>query len=99
LLEAGASGLPVVATDHEGIRDVVLDGDTGFLVEERDVASMAAQMLRLAADPALAGSLGRNARRRVCNHFTLEQSVDRLWRIVEAAIAGEAPRATAAAHQ
>ncbi len=44
VLEAGASGLPVVATRHGGIPDVVLDGQTGFLVAERDVDAMAERM-------------------------------------------------------
>jgi hypothetical protein len=57
VMEAGASGLPVVATRNGGIPDVVLDGRTGFLVEEGDVAAMAGRMIELARDPVLAGRL------------------------------------------
>jgi glycosyltransferase involved in cell wall biosynthesis len=88
ILEAGATGLPVVATRHGGIPDVVVEGETGLLVEERDVAGMAAAMRRLAEEPALAGALGRAARRRVEAQFTLEHSVGALWAILEACLAG-----------
>ena len=46
-LEAGAAGLPIVATRHAGIPDVVIQGETGFLVDEHDVDGMAQRMLRL----------------------------------------------------
>jgi glycosyltransferase involved in cell wall biosynthesis len=83
ILEAGASGLPVVATRHAGIPDVVIEGETGFLVDERDVKGMAAHMLRLSQEPALAGQLGRAARERVCQEFSVEKSISTLWRIIE----------------
>jgi colanic acid/amylovoran biosynthesis glycosyltransferase len=83
VLEAGATGLPVVATRHGGIADVVTDGETGLLVEERDVAGMARQMLRLLRDPAHAAALGGAARRHVREHFSSERSIGRLWAIIE----------------
>src|SRR5439155_1881807 len=42
ILEAGAAGIPVVSTRHAGIVDIVRDGETGYLVDERDIDSMAA---------------------------------------------------------
>jgi len=57
LVEAMASGLPIVATRSGGIVDVVRDGETGLLVEERDPAGLAAAAERLLADPALASRL------------------------------------------
>jgi colanic acid/amylovoran biosynthesis glycosyltransferase len=47
ILEAGASGLPVIATRHAGIPDVVLHNETGFLVEEGDIQGMSEYMLIL----------------------------------------------------
>ncbi len=73
VIEAGASGLPVVATRHAGIKDVVIDGETGLLVDEGDVAGMAAHMLSLAQNPELAGQLGRRARAHIAAHFSMEQ--------------------------
>jgi colanic acid/amylovoran biosynthesis glycosyltransferase len=87
IIEAGATGLPVVSTRHAGIPDVVVEGETGFLVEEGDVSGMAAHMSALARDAALAGRVGRAARRRVEEHFTMERSLSNLWAIIESCAA------------
>jgi colanic acid/amylovoran biosynthesis glycosyltransferase len=86
VLEAGATGLPVVSTRHGGIPDVVADGETGLLVEERDVAGMARQMLRLLRDPARAAELGAAARRHVRANFSSSRSIGRLWAIIESSV-------------
>lgn len=83
VLEAGASGLPVVATRHTGIQDVVIDGKTGFLVDEGNIEGMAEQMLQLAKDPSLAAQLGRAARERICAEFSMGKSIRKLWHIIE----------------
>lgn len=83
ILEAGASGLPVVATHHAGIPDVIVDGQTGFLVAERDVDAMAERMGRLADDPRLAAALGRAGRQRIEEKFSLPDSITRLAQILE----------------
>jgi glycosyltransferase involved in cell wall biosynthesis len=51
LVEAAAGGLPAVATDCGGVREIVRDGETGFVVPPRDPAALAAAMSRLAALP------------------------------------------------
>ena len=86
VLEAGATGLPVVATRHAGIKDVVIDGETGLLVDEGDVDGMAEHMIRLAENPALAARLGKAARERISGEFSMEKSINNLWRIMESAI-------------
>jgi glycosyltransferase involved in cell wall biosynthesis len=96
VLEAGASGLPVVATRHAGIPDVVIDQTTGLLVEERDVAGMASAMLRLLDDPALAERLGAAARDHVRVNFSLDQSVARLWSITASCLPRQRTAAAAA---
>jgi glycosyltransferase involved in cell wall biosynthesis len=85
ILEACATGLPVVSTRHGGIPDVVEDGETGLLSEERDVEGMARNMLRLLRDPVLAAALGTAARRRVETHFSVTISIERLWAIISSA--------------
>jgi len=91
VLEASAAGLPVVTTKHAGINDVILHGQTGFLVEEGDVEGMAEHMVRLARDPLLAATMGKRGRERICAEFSMEKSIQRLWRIIEAAIASAQP--------
>jgi colanic acid/amylovoran biosynthesis glycosyltransferase len=85
-LEAGAAGLPVVATRHAGIKDVVADGETGLLVDETNVEEMARDMIRLAEDPELAGRLGAAARNRIVTEWPIEKSINRLWSIMESLI-------------
>lgn len=82
ILEAGATGLPVVATRHGGIPDVVVEGDTGLLVEEGDVDGMAAAMARLVEDPGFAARLGRAGQEHVSRHFRNEVRLAGLWTII-----------------
>jgi len=88
IMEACASGLPVISTRHAGITDVVTEGQTGFLTDEHDVQGMTQNMLRLTRDPELAGRMGRTARQRIEDHFSEEQSDGRLWAIIAACLAG-----------
>jgi colanic acid/amylovoran biosynthesis glycosyltransferase len=75
VLEAMASGLPVVTTDCGGMREVLRDGIEGFVVPVRDVNAMAEALRRIAADEELASRLARAARQRVeCELNLKEQS-------------------------
>lgn len=85
-LEAGASGLPVIATRSGGIPEVVIDEETGFLVAEADIDAMAERILRLIKDPIRAAQLGQAARKRICTQFSMEKSINGLWRIIDTAI-------------
>jgi glycosyltransferase involved in cell wall biosynthesis len=89
VLEASAAGLPVVSTRHAGIPEVVLDGETGYLVEERDVEGMARRMEQLADEGALAARLGAAGRARVAEHFTMDAAIAGLWKIIRDATATE----------
>ena len=89
ILEAGASGLPVVATRHAGIPDVVIEGETGFLVNEHDVDGMAVHMLRLLEEPMLAAGMGQAARTHISTNFSEQQSLDKLWTIIESSRNGQ----------
>lgn len=82
VIEAGASGLPVVSTRHAGIPDVVLDGETGLLCEENDVEAYTANMLRLAREPHTAAALGRAARDRMVQEFNMKDRLAALARIL-----------------
>tara|TARA_B100000073_G_scaffold168612_1_gene139499 strand:- start:1218 stop:1934 length:717 start_codon:yes stop_codon:yes gene_type:complete len=71
VMEAQLSGLPVVATRHAGIPDVVLEGESGFLVDEGDENAMAQAMIRLVLESELSASLGRCGRHHVLKNFTI----------------------------
>ena len=82
IIEAGATGLPVISTRHAGIPDVVLEGETGFLVDEHDVKGMTEHMIRMLNDPQLAGQMGARAQDRIRTTFSREVSLEKLWNII-----------------
>jgi glycosyltransferase involved in cell wall biosynthesis len=78
LLEAMAASLPVLATNHSGIPDIVDDGETGFLVEPRDPLAVAERLEQLASDCELRAALGAAGRRKYLRKFALERHVERV---------------------
>lgn len=89
ILEAEAAGLPIVATRHAGIPDIVIENETGFLVDEKDVSGMAACMSKLASNTELAKQMGYNARKRIRENFTMEKHISKLNELIEKALAEE----------
>jgi sugar transferase (PEP-CTERM/EpsH1 system associated) len=75
ILEAMASGLPVIATAVGGNADLVDDGRTGAIVPASDVDAMAAQLVALASAPDRARALGQAGRQRVVERFSLQAMV------------------------
>jgi len=71
LLEAMACGLPCVASDCEGNRDVIDDGETGLLAPFDDVQALAVQIARVLEDKALARTLGQQAREAAVRRYDL----------------------------
>ena len=76
LIEAGAAARPVVATDVGGVRSVVQNGATGYLVPSGDIASMAERIARLLADRQLANQLGTTARQEIAIRFGSDRLVE-----------------------
>lgn len=87
IIEASAAGLPIIATFHAGIPDVIIDGETGLLVAEHDVDAMAEQMLLLLGNKELAMQLGQNGKERVKNNFTLENHLKVIDELIAEVIA------------
>jgi len=86
VLEAGLSGLPVIATLHGGIPDVVKHGETGFLVHEGDFTAMADYMLQLVLDDHKVSSMGKAANEFIRQNFTLKHHIDKLASVINACL-------------
>ena len=83
VLEALASGTPVISTLHAGIPECVRNGETGYVVAENDVDSMAKYMTASIDEPIPFHSMGMNARRLIQGDFTLEKSLESLRVVAE----------------
>jgi glycosyltransferase involved in cell wall biosynthesis len=75
IIEALAAGRAVVATAVGGVRDVVDDGETGYLVPPGDTEALAERLGRLARDPAQREAMGREGRERVLRRYAVERLV------------------------
>lgn len=73
IIEAGACGVPVLATKVGGVVDIIEDGVTGILIPPRDVVSMAENMAKILKDKDLSSKLARNARKKIERSFNLEK--------------------------
>jgi len=83
ILEAMAMEKPVVATNHGGPRDIVLDGITGYLVPPQDISQMVSALTKLIEEKDLRISMGKNGRKRAAQTFTLERQMSALNKIYE----------------
>jgi colanic acid/amylovoran biosynthesis glycosyltransferase len=83
IMEAMASGAVVVTTRHSGIPELVVDDETGFLVEEKDVDGLAACLRRVLLDPSIFHRIGLKARARVEADFNLDVLNDQLVELME----------------
>jgi glycosyltransferase involved in cell wall biosynthesis len=82
ILEAGAHGVPVIATRHAGIQDVVIHGQTGLLCAEGDVNSMAEHMRLLLSDHLKAAEMGKQAAKHIAEHYRKEVSLKKLEHVL-----------------
>lgn len=78
LMEAMASGIPVVATSISGIPELVKNGDTGWLVPPEDVQALADALLQIHRDPSEATRRAYSGRRWVLDEFELSSNAKRL---------------------
>lgn len=82
IVEAMASGLPVVGTKSGGVVETVVHGVTGFLNEPGDIEAQAQAFLELAANPDLRQQMGDASRKRVAECFSPQQETGKLWEIL-----------------
>lgn len=83
-LEASACGLPVIAGDSGGAPDAVKDGETGFVVNGRDVAAVAERTIELLDNSALAASFGKSGRLWVESEWHADRLAARMRDLLEA---------------
>jgi len=94
LIEAMAMALPVVATNCDGVVDIVVDGETGIMVPPKDGRRLAEGMRKLLGDAPLRKRMGVAGRKRVEELFDQEKQIDRLEELYEELLAGQAVRAS-----
>jgi len=78
ILEASATGLPIIATRSGGIVDAVFDGESGYLVDERDVRQLSERLKRLANNRAERIEMGYKGRGFIEEHFDIRKQTKKL---------------------
>ena len=69
-------GLPIIATDIRGCRQVVVDGETGLLVPVRDAVGITEAVVSLASDPSRRAAMAAAARRHAVAEFDQQRQID-----------------------
>ena len=83
VLEAMANGLPVITTPVGGIPDIVVDGETGVLIQPGDVPALVEACLRLLGNPLERGRLASAARQYAAQHFAVGEILGRLYHVYD----------------
>jgi glycosyltransferase involved in cell wall biosynthesis len=96
ILEAMASGLPVVATDVGGNRELVFAGETGCLVRRKEVGAMADAILRYVRDPDARRAHGARARFLAESKFSIDRMVERYLELYDESLTATIGRPCAA---
>jgi len=78
IIEAMAAGLPVISTDQGAIRESVIDGTTGYLVEKRNPEDLVEKIMRLSGDEDLRERMSQESRKRYSNEFTEARMVQKM---------------------
>lgn len=86
LLEAAACGLPLVATDVPGCREICRDGENGLLVPVRDPAALAAAIIKLIGSPASRTAMGKRSREIAVTEFSEGSVIAETLKIYQIAI-------------
>ena len=83
MVEAMVAGKPIVATKFSGANDLVIDGGTGYLIEQKDYVKFAEAIIRLLNDPEFAKEMGKKGATRIDELFSDNQNIDKvieLWK-------------------
>ena len=85
IMEAMATGLPVVSTNIGGIPEMVVENETGFLVQPGDAVAMADAINKIIGDPLMARRLGQSGYERARTLFSIDKNVRELCTLIDAA--------------
>jgi colanic acid/amylovoran biosynthesis glycosyltransferase len=91
-MEALAQGLPVLSTLHSGIPEVVQDGESGFLVPERDVDALAEKLGYLMEHPERWPEMGRAGREHIERYYDIRKLNGQLVQLYQRLLDGELPQ-------
>jgi len=83
LIEASASGMPILSTNHCDIPEVIVDGQSGCLVPERDVRALTEGLEFLVSNPHMWERMGEEARQHIEKHYNIARQIDRLEEIYD----------------
>lgn len=83
LIEAMASGIPTVVTDHNGFKETVSDEKTGFLIPERNINLMSEKIIQLIENRTLREQMGANGQKKVENEFDANMLCYKITTIIE----------------
>ena len=84
--EASLAGLPVVATRHAGIQDVIVHEETGLLCDEHDVPAMVEHLLKILDSPELARKMGMAGRNFIQQNFSMEKHISILQNTLQSVL-------------
>lgn len=94
LLEAMASGCPVIGSKVGGIPDIIMDGETGFLVPERDPMALAEKIIKILSDVDLQQRFRQNGYKRIYESFTWNKVAEQFFKGYSWVFAQNAPSKT-----
>ena len=93
VIEALAAAVPVVATTHCDIPNIVADGESGLLCKEHDIATLATHLVKLAGNPDLRASMGRAGRLYAVNEHDIRRQAAKLRAIYDEVLIRHHPEA------
>lgn len=83
VLEASLAGVPVISTKHSGINDVIVDGVTGFLVDEKDVVKMSEKIIDIIENPTLAKKMGAAGKEYIQQNYNMDIHIKLIEKALE----------------
>lgn len=86
VMEASAAGLPIISTRHAGIPEVIVDGETGLLVDEHDIVGMVKHMVKVLENKEFAQSLGAKGKSFILENFSREKHLSLIARVINEAM-------------